>query len=718
MFTDFVGNVSFIDNIVYTLIAYVENIYGYYIIQVNTVAMICFCLTLGIGCLKLFMGVEQLNQFLVKLLISLCTFFVFLWAFPFLMAGIQKVTAEAAYQSVYGKYGVAAVKPLKVDSNKSGGGSPETFKKWLEFMGKGTLLKESYRGGSFLAKEQAILKYQMIGRKVEVLEVIPHGPLGGLNPLNMCDVVFTVSSPDSISVWSLPIFKKKYDPESKAVDNFLACEIALEYETKSAIKLPVMNRGAKNMPIKTSVISITKLLQYMLVPVNIIVNYLITLTGWDGFFKNIVEIIVITSVMFMLVMAFLICMGEYLMCMLLWAFLYGIGVLFIPMMLWEHTKHGYEKLVQAMFKLAVRILITTTILYLVAFINIDVLINMYYIAGGEGMMTGDNAFKIGQSLEYYLMIFCMQFFVFYLANNANNLSEYICRGSMSLGFDNFAQSAQQAAGAIGMGSTVIAAGAAYTALGANYVGGTVLNEHMSIKTAEAARQTMLDSGGTKEQAEVAYDKAKEESFSNAQKHLTKKTIGGAFRVTNQARQKFVNSFATLGGNTRDYNSNMLPNFLDKQKEQGYNHSMFTSAFDKDNRIKNIKENKGYSEKEKNERLGEARGDSFSMGSKLFDMMKTSFSAYSKGAPIKSRLYKKEREAIINDVTKTDAQKETELAELESKIRKGAFKIGIDALEEKHGKFSVASKWMEDLTDAQWEVLAQQKRAQGGSNANP
>jgi len=421
----------------------------------------------------------------------------------------------------------------------------------------------------------------------------------------------------------------------------------------------------------------------------------------------------------MLVMAFLICMGEYLMCMLLWAFLYGIGVLFIPMMLWEHTKHGYEKLVQAMFKLAVRILITTTILYLVAFINIDVLINMYYIAGGEGMMTGDNAFKIGQSLEYYLMIFCMQFFVFYLANNANNLSEYICRGSMSLGFDNFAQSAQQSAGAIGMGSTVIAAGAAFTALGANYVGGTILNDHMSIKTAEAARQTVLDSKGTKEQADIAYDKAKKESFSNAQKHLTKKTVGGAFRVTNQARQKFVNSFATLGGNTRDYNSNMLPNFLDPQKERKWNRSMLTSALDDEKQtIKNIKDNPGYTKKERDEKLAEARGNSFNMGSKLFDMMKTSVSAYSKGAPIKSRLYKEEREAIINDVSKTEAQKETELAELESKIRKGAFKIGIDALESKHGKFSVASKWMEDLTDAQWEELAKIKRAQGGGNANP
>jgi len=80
----------------YNCLGYIDRMFGFFSGQAKIVAHICFALSLGIGCVKMALGSENMNKFLTGMLINVITYMVLMWFFPKLLVGGKWIATSFA----------------------------------------------------------------------------------------------------------------------------------------------------------------------------------------------------------------------------------------------------------------------------------------------------------------------------------------------------------------------------------------------------------------------------------------------------------------------------------------------------------------------------------------------------------------------------------------------------------------------------------------------
>ncbi len=139
---------------------------------------------------------------------------------------------------------------------------------------------------------------------------------------------------------------------------------------------------------------------------------------------------------------------QYIQAVFEFTYVKSVGIFFIPTMLWDGSKFIFESLAGSLFKITVKILMISMSLYIAAFMNIEILKQMYVLSKGE--------FEFVRRIEFYVTILFMSILIKNLCDAAPTVAEFLTGGSPRLSYGDFAQ-ATQSAGAAG---AALAGGAA------------------------------------------------------------------------------------------------------------------------------------------------------------------------------------------------------------------------------------------------------------------
>ena len=97
------GNISgtWLDGAFFNVLRYVDGMHLFFMTQVRILAKICFALSFGISCVKLAMGATELNKALTQAFMSIATYFIMIFMFPYIMINMQKIVSDLAYGAVF-----------------------------------------------------------------------------------------------------------------------------------------------------------------------------------------------------------------------------------------------------------------------------------------------------------------------------------------------------------------------------------------------------------------------------------------------------------------------------------------------------------------------------------------------------------------------------------------------------------------------------------------
>jgi len=99
MFSNISG--SWLDGAFFNVLKYIDGMHLYFMTQVRILAKICFALSFGISCIKLAMGATEVNKALTQAFMSIMTYFIMIFLFPYIMINMQKIVSELAYGAVF-----------------------------------------------------------------------------------------------------------------------------------------------------------------------------------------------------------------------------------------------------------------------------------------------------------------------------------------------------------------------------------------------------------------------------------------------------------------------------------------------------------------------------------------------------------------------------------------------------------------------------------------
>ena len=120
----------FLDNYFYRMLHYVESLGAYFTSIVDEIAMLCFVMALGIGCIKLLFGVHELNKFLVTMFLGIVTYFVMIFGFPHAMVSFKKIMGHWAQYSMATSYSIVN------EASSWSANEQQEFMNWLAELGK------------------------------------------------------------------------------------------------------------------------------------------------------------------------------------------------------------------------------------------------------------------------------------------------------------------------------------------------------------------------------------------------------------------------------------------------------------------------------------------------------------------------------------------------------------------------------------------------------
>jgi len=100
MFGDTVLQGKWLDGAFFNVLHYIDNFFIFFRDQTNSIAKVCLALAIGIGVVKILFQGEELKQFLVKLFMSIMSYFIILWAFPGIMTNANAIVGSLAYNAV------------------------------------------------------------------------------------------------------------------------------------------------------------------------------------------------------------------------------------------------------------------------------------------------------------------------------------------------------------------------------------------------------------------------------------------------------------------------------------------------------------------------------------------------------------------------------------------------------------------------------------------
>ena len=97
------GNISgtWLDGAFFNILRYADGMHMFFMKQVRILAMICFAISFGISCIKIIMGATELNKVLTQAFMSIATYIIMIFMFPYIMINTQKIVSELAHEAVF-----------------------------------------------------------------------------------------------------------------------------------------------------------------------------------------------------------------------------------------------------------------------------------------------------------------------------------------------------------------------------------------------------------------------------------------------------------------------------------------------------------------------------------------------------------------------------------------------------------------------------------------
>lgn len=152
-------NMTGLNKLVYGFLGKFESFQNYFTSVCPWLASICVMMTIGMGVWKIMWDMANPKEFFVKLLMSLCFYFVLLGIYPIAMKGIIKLGMNLGYGAVF-EGGAFEIEFTQSEQDK--GKTVDGFYKWFAQEG-GSLLRISDKQDNETAAKQA-LNFNLIDR--------------------------------------------------------------------------------------------------------------------------------------------------------------------------------------------------------------------------------------------------------------------------------------------------------------------------------------------------------------------------------------------------------------------------------------------------------------------------------------------------------------------------------------------------------------------------
>jgi len=183
--------------------------------------------------------------------------------------------------------------------------------------------------------------------------------------------------------------------------------------------------------------------------------------SWDplGFSKGISQLKFLpwTILGFVCCIFYLIAMGkvivEYFGSLIQFTFLRTVGLILIPLMIWEGSKTATEKLTSSLFNIALKLLISQIIFYLMLYTNVEILYvcYMWTLQGeiGESVMRAEN----------YANFIVMAIMIYWIAKGIPAICDLLSGTQSNFGIHEFKLAANAAKGSMALIGGAAATGA-------------------------------------------------------------------------------------------------------------------------------------------------------------------------------------------------------------------------------------------------------------------
>jgi len=412
-----------LDSMFLNCVGYVSGMFDFFMSQANILARICFCLSLGIACVKMAFGVEQMNAVLVKALIGIIAYLIMINLFPVMM-----LTARGMMTG----YAKGAVKPKYTSKY-----SPEELGVWADEIGQ---------------KAKALMKKD----KDEA------GKMGFLDGV-------LLGNPLTAGTYGAYRAYKLYKGNGVVVENQRVGLVEAAGGPRVVFGLNIAHSG-------TGLLSLDKLVVQVMATCSIMINSVLIkmddeggfINKWKAIIKNIPDFLLVLVICLFYIYCMALATVNYAACVIEYMFVYAVGVMFIPFMLWEGTKDYFSAVIGAFSKVLVKLLMVSIAIYMVLVGSIDIIANMY-----QASIDGDAT--LGQRFEFYAGVAFLCVFLKMIVDNAENVASLLGGGQPSLSFKDFQAAARSLGGA---GATVAGGAVAAAKLGgqgAATMGGIAMN---------------------------------------------------------------------------------------------------------------------------------------------------------------------------------------------------------------------------------------------------